>query len=313
MSERSIWTPPEGVTAHDGTPIPRDLDFFAEPPPEIGPVTSAYSSLRVGKAAGRGALRLAIVVGATGLGMYAGWSIPSVQGPVVGMICAGGLAAGVGLLIAFLGFADHRCHFVGRDGVALFKWRGGPNVPGPDSVLLFRDAEALRVEMVDQYHNGAYAGTRYVFVWGRQPPAPPFKFQGTHRKKNGPYPTKEPFLFGVAAEQAWNEYQFPRVLAEIERGGSVRFDLKKGDYAALLAEGIDLRLKGHEGGVAFEDVEAIDVERGVVAIRLVGAKKGGFLSKESGFIRFPYSELANGRIFLVVANHLLAARVGRRS
>ncbi len=308
MSDRSVWTPPAGVTAHDGAAIAEDVDFFAEPPPEIGPVASAYSTLKVGQGADRRWIRAAIVLVLAGLGGYLGWSVPSKEGPVVGLLFGGGFGAAIGLLIAFVGFKGHRCHFIGRDGIAVFKWRAAPIVPGPESMMLFRDALALRVELVDQYHNGIYSGTRYAFLWERQPPMAAFKFHGEHRKKNGPYPTKEPFLFGLAAEQAWNAYQFPRLVAEIERGGAVRFDLKNGDYAVLTPVAIELRLKGQEGGVPFDEIEAVDVERGVVTIRLQGAKKGGFLSKESGFIRFPYPELANGRIFLVVANHLLAAR-----
>ncbi len=60
--------------------------------------------------------------------------------------------------------------------------------------MLFGDASALRVELVDQFHNGIYSGTRYTFRWERKPPMAPFKFHGEHRKMNGPYPTEEDAL-----------------------------------------------------------------------------------------------------------------------
>ncbi len=92
MSDRSVWTPPAGVTAHDGTPIPDDVDFFAEPPPEIGPVASAYSTLKVGRGADRRWIRAAIVLVLAGLGGYLGWSVPSAEGP--SPVCSSGGASG---------------------------------------------------------------------------------------------------------------------------------------------------------------------------------------------------------------------------
>ncbi len=48
------------------------------------------------------------------------------------MLFGGGFGAAIGLLIAFVGFKDHRCHFIGRDGIAVSKWEPpGRPCPGP--------------------------------------------------------------------------------------------------------------------------------------------------------------------------------------
>lgn len=43
---RESWIPPENATLHTGATIPPGLDFFAPPPPEIGQVRTAYSTLK---------------------------------------------------------------------------------------------------------------------------------------------------------------------------------------------------------------------------------------------------------------------------
>src|SRR5438477_10601031 len=43
------WTPPANVTEHDGNPLSPQQDFFVTPPPEIGAIKTAHSSLTRGK------------------------------------------------------------------------------------------------------------------------------------------------------------------------------------------------------------------------------------------------------------------------
>ena len=48
--ESAAWKPPPTVTDHLGQPLGFDRDFFVPPPPEIGEILSADSSLRLGGA-----------------------------------------------------------------------------------------------------------------------------------------------------------------------------------------------------------------------------------------------------------------------
>src|SRR5207249_1855803 len=49
MHAATAWKPAPEVTAHDGSAIKPEADFFVFPPSEIGPVTTAYSTLTQGK------------------------------------------------------------------------------------------------------------------------------------------------------------------------------------------------------------------------------------------------------------------------
>src|SRR5581483_7500697 len=61
------WRPPAGVGDHSGGALRADVDFFAPPPEELGPVLSAWSTARVGEAVCPGWLRFAVIAGATAL------------------------------------------------------------------------------------------------------------------------------------------------------------------------------------------------------------------------------------------------------
>jgi hypothetical protein len=41
----AVWTPAPDLTAHNRQELPANLIFFAAPPPEIGTIRSAYSTL----------------------------------------------------------------------------------------------------------------------------------------------------------------------------------------------------------------------------------------------------------------------------
>lgn len=51
MNGEANWTPSENVVRHVGSPIIPDMEFFAPPPPEIGEILSADSSLSRSKQA----------------------------------------------------------------------------------------------------------------------------------------------------------------------------------------------------------------------------------------------------------------------
>ena len=65
------WMPPEGLERHAGGPCDPAWDFFAEPPPEIGPLVSAESNLILGKRPWRGSSRI-VLIGLAGWATYMG-------------------------------------------------------------------------------------------------------------------------------------------------------------------------------------------------------------------------------------------------
>jgi hypothetical protein len=312
MSERAVWQPPPGVSAHDGSPLPPDLDFFAVPPREIGPVSSAYSSLKQGAPAGTLLLRTSIIGASLLLGFCGGMLTPNKkEGLHVGAIIITTLSGCLGVTIAFLCASNHQCHFVGEDGVAYFEWKSsGPTPPSPSTVLAFRDATVLRTFLLETFQNGVSQGTQFTFTWQREPPLPPFKYQGTVRNLRA-IPSTARYQFPLAAERAWTSYKMPIVQEEYRRTGSITFPLQPRGFVRLSRDEIEIDCKQGEKAFSMEKIDSIKVKRGNLVLRRIGTKPG-LLSSGKWVFSIPYNELADGQLFLIVANSLLK-RASKRS
>src|SRR5262245_844352 len=106
---------------------PPDADFFAPPPPEIGPVVRASTTLRVGVEPWSPTARLWLAgVLPLVLGMAAAAATTLIEfGPFGRWWAIGGClgtAVMIGALINLMVLQSfsHHCRYVGRDGVARF-------------------------------------------------------------------------------------------------------------------------------------------------------------------------------------------------
>lgn len=63
---------PGSVTDHAGSPLPHDRDFFAAPPSEIGPLRSAYSTLRLGRETNSVGAKIGFALGERPICSYVG-------------------------------------------------------------------------------------------------------------------------------------------------------------------------------------------------------------------------------------------------
>ena len=104
--------PPAPIQNHGGDPLPQDVDFFVEPPAEIGPVTSAYSTLRLGKEPWPLLLRVFLSAALAGFGVFVSVAIVSlnrVHNPfwvAAWPLALGGIGAALGL---FTSRFTHTC------------------------------------------------------------------------------------------------------------------------------------------------------------------------------------------------------------
>src|SRR5438552_16344715 len=81
MVSAESWRPAENVTNHAGQPLVGDREFFQPPPPEIGDVISAWSTLRAGSSAWPLWIKICLLlslaaltyIGAVALGQQLGW------------------------------------------------------------------------------------------------------------------------------------------------------------------------------------------------------------------------------------------------
>jgi hypothetical protein len=123
--EEEEWQPPAGLRNHAGDPLGGNDDFFAAPPPEIGEILSAYTSLRRDRRPMAPGTRLGLAVAVGAAGMVVGLLIALNFQDAFWQLFWPVLLAGLGLLITLAATRfRHTCTFVGRAGIASFRCRG---------------------------------------------------------------------------------------------------------------------------------------------------------------------------------------------
>src|SRR5262249_17810399 len=131
------------VRNHGGDPLPHDVDFFAPAPPEIGPIFTAYSTLRTGVQPRPPRFRAGLALLLGGCAVLAAAALvaaaePDGPGPYLILpALTGSLAGGFAWLMTRF---KHSCNYVGHDGVARFRCAGDRNHLTLREVFLFRDA-----------------------------------------------------------------------------------------------------------------------------------------------------------------------------
>jgi hypothetical protein len=298
--------PDDEITDHGGRRLSSKVEFFADPPAEIGPIFSAYTTLREGKKPySLGARLLGTgVAGSLGLGLgvliVLGASVRNEFWQVVWPVGLTILIAGLALLATNF---SHTSTYVGRDGVARFKCRNSrENVTA--EVFRFRDATELRTSQTVHYVNGVYQNTTYSFQWTDVGGRTRYTIAGQHRSKQGNPPSTDAFHFARAAEFAWTYYLLGEVHQRLGLGGSVAFNLKGGHWVRLAPSGISFCVGGEPEEWDAADIAAAHLEQGMVRIKRNDAREGWFSS--SGVLKFPFDSLANAQLFF----HLLQKLVG---
>jgi hypothetical protein len=304
MPDRDVWHPQSGVYAHDGSPLPLDLDFFAAPPREIGKIRSAYSTLKRGAPAGTLLLK-GTIIGACLFFSFCGSMMMNKSDRITpGVVLLTALGGIVGLVIALLGTPSHQCQFVGEGGVAYFDWSSTGAAPSTLKTMLeFKDATTLRTFLMETIQNGVSQGTRYTFTWEREDPLPTFQYNGLFRNLQT-LTASDRYQFALQAERAWTDYKMPMVQEVFRDKGSVTFPLKPRGFIRLSREEIEIDDKRGEKIFRMAKIDSIKVKHGNLVIRRVGSKPGLFTSGK-GVYTIPYDSLADGQLFLIVVNTLV--------
>ncbi|MGG6263508.1 hypothetical protein ACQ4M3_04010 [Leptolyngbya sp. AN03gr2] len=317
-SPRSTWTPTSTVTGHTGESLPSNLVFFVPPPPEIGQIRSAYSTLETGKSPMQidwyyiqntlfSGLCFAFLAGLfTWLPIalllprsmreqsstYATIAALIVSGIVLWLMLRGGFKLPV------------ECSYVGEQGVALYFWntkRSG----NQNSVLVFRQASELRTGGLRQYYGNTYMHTLFWFKWTNEQNQPVFEMSGVHQTKEGNPPLKNRYHFAIAAEAAWSLFALERAKATLAHGGAVRFPLL-GTNALTVGNGfLEIVQQEMTERVTTSEIDRLSISQGVVTLRLKDAKSGFFGLGSSGIYRFDYTDIANAKLFLLLFGALV--------
>jgi hypothetical protein len=293
---------------HGGGPIPPDADFFADSPPEIGPLASAHTTLRHGQEPWSPGGRLAVLALSAAVGLAVSAAAVQLTGAGRSSLGPALLVCGATVFLAVLIAAvatrfRHTCSYVGREGVASFACAGRRGRVVGRKVFCFRDAAELRTAQTEQYVNGAYAGTNWRFAWSDVGGRPRFVLRGTHRDKGEP-PPADPYHFARAAEMAWTYYLLGQAGRQVELAGAVLFTLS-GRKWIRLGPGV-LSADFGQGPVEWPaaEIAGASVQQGVVRIIRRDAREGWLSS--TGVLKFNFAELANAQLFF----HLLVNLVG---
>lgn len=295
---------------HGGGALEYDADFFVPPPAEVGELLSAHTTMRQGEAPMNPGTRAAVVLFSALGGGIIGLLIallPRIRHPLWIAFWPLGLAAlGAGIALALTRF-KRACSYVGRDGVARFACNGGRDQLTRDEVFLFRDAHELRTSQTRHYVNGGYQGTNYTFTWTDINGVTRYVLSGRHNSEPGTPALTHPYYLATSAEFAWTMHLLGQLEAQLNLGGSVAFSLGGRDYVRVSPGRLELSLKGEVIECAAEDVAEARVDQGTFVIKQHGAREGWFSS--SGVFRFPYNQLANAQLFLILLDKVAGIRL----
>lgn len=297
----------EAIQNHGGGALHARDDFFNPPPPEIGEVVSAFTSLRKDAEPMSPGARLSGALVAGGVGLVIGIVIAlSIKAPFFQLLLPV-LLAGIGLgIVLFATRFKHRCTYVGREGVARFSCAGSrEQVSG--EVFCFKDAAELRTSQTRHYTNNIYQATQYSFTWTDIGGRTRFVIVGQHKSEAGTPPAKAPFHFGAAAEMAWTQYLYGQVQAQLKMSGTVYFGLGGRNWVKLGERSISVHMNGVTTECDADDIAEVRIEQGTVQVRQTDAHEGWFSS--SGIFKFPYGSLANARLFLFLMDTLVEVRI----
>lgn len=294
------------VLTHKGRPIPAQMDFFIDPPEEIGQLMTVYSTLkkdvepmlpgaRVGLAGG-------IAIGGLLGGVILGSLIDSTE---LGII--------IGLVLATLAFAitlwttgfKHTCTYVGFDGIAKYQCKGSREQI-TEEIFLFEDASELRTSQTRRYVNGGYQGTDYSFSWTDLGGRVCYTLKGTYQSEEGDPPAKDLFNFALSAERAWTGHLLNQVQGQVSTQGTVYFGLTGKNWVRLGEETIIIHWKGETTELQGEEIGEVRIQDGWFEVRHIDAKEGWFSS--SGIYKFPYGDLGNAQLFMILLHELVGIR-----
>ena len=301
MEQDVAWEPPAGMLTHGDVPIGTELDFFAPPPPEIGEVLNAFSSLKRGQrplpAAAKGAILF--LPGAVTLAALSYTRAVDDLWQVVIFIA---LFAIGWLLTRF----THTCTYVGKAGVARFQCKKRRENITQQEIFLFRDAIELRTSQTRHYHNGVYTGTNYDFTWTDDQDRKVFRCHGTYRGEKKPPKPTDPFHFAESAEVAWSVHLLDRAQEQLDAAGAIVFRLGGTDWVAVGPGFLELNLKGERQRCESAEIGGFSINGGTFKVKRTDAKEGWFRS--TGVFQFPYGTMANARVFLLAIDRLLGHR-----
>jgi hypothetical protein len=297
------WEPPDDLKDHRDAPIPRDAEFFHPPPKEIGHLFSAYSTLKFKHQPKSLGVRLVIAALGGAVGAGVGFGLSLIAGDVWQIIWLV-LFPILGLAIGFGATSfKHTCTYVGAYGLAKYTCsKSRENVK--EEIFLFESAAEVRTGLTAHYTNGVYQRTEYYFKWTDERGRIVYKITGSHRSKDDNPPAGDLYNFGRAAEFAWSVFLYQDADRQIRERGEYEFGLTGSDFVRMGKGWVEFNLRGQTYHCSKDELATYSLANGQLTIKRADAKEGWFSSK--GVFKFPYREIGNARLFLILFEKLAA-------
>ncbi len=296
----SGWIPTENVTRHAGSSHPPGMEFFADPPPEIGTIVSADSTLFNPESPSRTQIRLR----KCGLWGLVGAAVGAFVALIFEFSLVLGVILGVGIAVVLVLLSTqyfYQCSYVGEQGIALYTLKGNSSAQPQTRTFCFKDGKNLYTKQTRSYYNGVYTGTTYNYRWTLLTGAD-FKLGGSYRSEEGTPPEKSLWYFAKAAEGAWSVHLLQTMTAQLEQLGYVEFPITGSLRAVRVGAGF---MEFEEKNGTRQRVDVADMKD----IRL-GSGVFQFKHKDStwwsgkGKYSFAYGNIPNARLFLICLDRL---------
>ena len=303
MMRQSKWIPGTEVTRHAGSPIPEGMDFFVAPPPDIGQVVSAESTLTVSKHPMPPERRLMVsfLVGVPVAVMVLLIMSFTIEAMVVAVIPA----AIAGSLIYFFTRFSHQCSYVGEQGMVEFKISGSRSAEPKANLLRFKEAENLYTSQTRHYYNGVYTSTFYEYKWTRGS-GRDYRLTGSYRSEKGQPKDKDKWHFASSAEAIWSGYKLQAISNQLDKLGYAEFPMQGNPQAVRVGSGfLEFVLKdGTAQRVDVNDMRDIKLGSGLFQFAHHDARWWSGRGKYA----FTYGKLPNARLFLLCLDKLAGIR-----
>ena len=302
IQAQTSWEPPAGLTAHGGFAIGPEMDFFAPPPPEIGPVVSACSTLKKRRQPFSYAMRALIGLAAGAAMMLVAEILlrvlgnpPSYNGPM--RIMFGVFAIVIAIVTFFALRFKHTCTYLGEQGAAEFKLSGSRDAISTQRVLVFSQADHVLVGIVQLRQHGIHTQTSFAYTWLDASRRTLFEIQG-EMSKHKPY---APYHFSVAAEDQWTGYVLAKLVKQWQDHRVLDFATGRG-MLRIVPGGLEYDNGRQVDAFGFDEV-ALDIRQGMIDFMPVA---GGWRPRCS----FEYNRFANVKAFLVCLEQIAQAGDG---
>ncbi|MGK7944534.1 MAG: hypothetical protein AB4058_08685 [Microcystaceae cyanobacterium] len=303
---RKVWSPSQDIVRHCGEAIPTTMDFFRSPPPQIGRVISAESSLLTSQKALSWEYRalfmaMAVIVGALVTDIIfklTGLSESILLAFRILILITVAFVSGVIVYMStrFL----PKCSYVGEQGIAEFSYQGKKL---KRRLLLFAEAKNLLVEQTRHYSNGLYTHTNYNYSWV-QKNEKKFSLYGVYRSEEGSPDANSEWYFAASAEGAWNQYMLNIMADQLEEQGHIEFTLTSGNPASVKIGDnfMEFTLRnGESQSITGEDIKEVTLNSGI--FRFTHQDATWWSGK--GKYTFDYSKIPNAQLFLLCLDKLM--------